>query len=116
MSEARLLTTRIPRRVFAVLLCAGAAAALGAADPNRATSTVILDETAVKNLNLTTVEAEEAVGRGEEGGPEEAVRVERRGSIPAPLWDPAKFFRSATPSPTGSVSRVAAAIASSSFG
>jgi len=32
---------------------------LAAADSNRATNSVILDETAVKNLNLTTVEAVE---------------------------------------------------------
>ena len=36
-----------------------AAAAFAAADPNRAANLVILDETAVKNLNLATVEAEE---------------------------------------------------------
>jgi len=36
------------------------AAALAAADPNRSANLVILDETAVKNLNLVTVEAEEA--------------------------------------------------------
>ena len=36
-----------------------AATTLGAADPNRAANLVILDETAVKNLNLATVEAEE---------------------------------------------------------
>lgn len=36
-----------------------AACALAAADPNRAANLVILDETAVKNLNLATVEAEE---------------------------------------------------------
>ena len=35
-------------------------AALAAADPNRSANLVILDETAVKNLNLVTVEAEEA--------------------------------------------------------
>jgi len=35
-------------------------AALAAVDPNRSANLVILDETAVKNLNLVTVEAEEA--------------------------------------------------------
>jgi len=43
---------------FAFGLCL-AASALAAADPNRAANSVILDETAVKNLNLATVEAEE---------------------------------------------------------
>lgn len=43
---------------FAFILCL-AVSALGAADPNRATNSVILDETAVKNLNLTLVEAAE---------------------------------------------------------
>jgi len=43
---------------LALTLCL-AASALAATDPNRAANSVILDETAVKNLNLTTVEAEE---------------------------------------------------------
>lgn len=45
-------------RLLALTLCLATAAL--AVDPNRATNSVILDETAVKNLNLTTVEAEEA--------------------------------------------------------
>jgi cobalt-zinc-cadmium efflux system membrane fusion protein len=42
-----------------VLTLSLAISALAAADPNRAANSVILDETAVRNLNLTTVEAEE---------------------------------------------------------
>ncbi len=43
--------------LFTVVLAEAAAAA---GDPNRGANLVILDETAVKNLNLATVEAEEA--------------------------------------------------------
>lgn len=46
-------------KTFFLTLCFAAATAI-ATDPNRAANLVILDETAIKNLNLSMVEAEEA--------------------------------------------------------
>ncbi len=46
-------------KTFLLTLCL-TAASFAAVDPNRAALLVILDETAVKNLNLSTVEAEES--------------------------------------------------------
>ncbi len=46
-------------KTFLLAFCL-AASSFAAVDPNRAANLVILDETAVKNLNLSTVEAEES--------------------------------------------------------